>query len=373
MNPFPPKILLAPNAFKGSLSAFEACHILSTSLKRNGIETISLPMGDGGDGTAAVLAYYYKARPIETVTCDALGRTRKAIYYVDGDTAIIELAESCGIKHLKREEYDILNTNTAGFGIMIRNAIECGFKKLILCIGGSASVDGGMGALREIGLSIEKKSDTYRNDIIDMKDIHTDYIQNRFKDIECTVLCDVDNPITGEQGAAFMFGPQKGASSEQVILLNEKLHNLTCLLESKTRKSLHTLKHGGAAGGIALSFCSLLNAKLVSGSTFCIELARLRDYLSSVQAVITGEGKIDVQSLHGKIPGSISDLCRENHKTVYAIAGMTDHRLLSSFDQVFTLLSHASSVEDSIINAKEYLKIIAQEISDVFYASIYSM
>ena len=328
-------------------------------------------MGDGGDGTAAVLAYYYKARPIEIMTCDALGRTRKAIYYANGDTAIIELAESGGIKHLKREEYDILNTNTAGFGIMIRHAIECGFQKLILCIGGSASVDGGIGALREIGLSIKKRSNIYRNDIIDIEDINIDYIQDRFKDIECTVLCDVDNLATGEQGAAFVFGPQKGASPEQVILLDRKLQDLTCLLEFKTQKPLHSLKHGGAAGGVALSFYSLLNARLVSGSTFCINLSRFRNYLSSVQAVITGEGKIDVQSLYGKIPGSISDICRKNHKLVYAIGGMTDNQLLSSFDQIFTLISHASSVEDSIRNAKEYLRVIAQDISDVFYASIY--
>ena len=160
-------ILLAPNSFKGSLDAFEFCRILASELEECGFHTISLPLGDGGDGTARIVAHYLHASPIKTKTVDALGREHFASYYLKDHTAIIELAEACGLKHLKREEYDILNTNTAGFGVLINHAISQGANNLILCVGGSASVDGGIGALREMGLTIVNNSPN-RNYITDI-------------------------------------------------------------------------------------------------------------------------------------------------------------------------------------------------------------
>ena len=151
-------ILLAPNSFKGSLDAFEFCRILASELEECGFHTISLPLGDGGDGTARIVAHYLHAHPIKTKTVDALGREHFASYYLKDNTAIIELAEACGLKHLKREEYDILNTNTAGFGVLINHALSQGANNLILCVGGSASVDGGTWALLEMGLTIFNNS-----------------------------------------------------------------------------------------------------------------------------------------------------------------------------------------------------------------------
>lgn len=364
-------ILLAPNAFKGSLNAFEFCHILASELNECGFHTVSLPLGDGGDGTAEIIAYYLQASSVKALTVDALGRERFAIYYLKGDTAIIELAEACGLKHLKREEYDILNANTGGFGRLINHAILQGASKLILCVGGSASVDGGTGALQEMGLTIVNNT-CNRNYITGIKDINIDKLQQRFKDIHITILCDVDNCICGPEGAAAVFAPQKGASPEQVIMLDGQLHHWADLLKLHTGKDVSCLKHGGAAGGITSAMYALLNAQLISGSDYCLTLSRFQDHLSQAGIVITGEGKIDVQSLYGKIPGTVATLCRAQKVPVYAVVGLAEKSVLAYFDKVFTMTQYARSVHDSIKNAPYYLKIIAQAIVDTLYSSAYS-
>ncbi|HJA15513.1 MAG TPA: glycerate kinase [Candidatus Butyricimonas faecavium] len=364
-------ILLAPNSFKGSLNAFEFCRILATELEECGFHTISLPLGDGGDGTARIVAHYLHASPIKTKTVDALGREHFALYYLKEHTAIIELAEACGLKHLKREEYDILNTNTAGFGILINHAISQGANNLILCVGGSASIDGGTGALREMGLTIANNS-TNRNYIIDIKSINVELLQQKFKGIHITILCDVDNSICGPEGAAAVFAPQKGASPEQVVMLDKQLALWSDLLKQNTGKDITHLKHGGAAGGITAAMHALLNVQLVSGSEFCLTLSHFHDYLLQAGVVITGEGKIDLQSFYGKIPGTIADLCQKQNVPVYAVVGLAEKQVLSRFDKVFTMSKYARSVQDSIKNAPYYLKIIAQAIVDTLYLSAYS-
>lgn len=365
-------IILAPNAFKGSLDAFEFCKILSTEFEECGLHTISLPMGDGGDGTAEIIAYYLKAYPVKISTQDALGRERLASYYLKGNIAIIELAEACGLKHLKKEEYDIFNANTAGFGILINHAISQGAKELILCVGGSASVDGGTGALREMGLTIVKEHEICKNDIVDIKEINTDILHQRFKDIRITILCDVDNPLCGPEGAAVVFGPQKGASQEQVVMLERQLYKWANLLKLHTKQEVLHLKHGGAAGGITAAMHALLGARLVSGSEFCLSLSHFHDLLPHACVVITGEGKIDTQSLCGKIPGTIATLCRKQKIPVYVVVGLAERQAIPFFDKVFTMTRYARSVHDSIVNAPYYLKTIAQTIIDSLYSSAYS-
>lgn len=365
-------VLLAPNAFKGSLSAFDFCKIVEAEFEKCGLSTLSLPLGDGGDGTAEIIAWYMKAIPVETITKDALGRERMAFYYRHEDTAIIELAAACGLKHLKREEYDILNTNTAGFGVLINHAIAHGAKELILCVGGSASVDGGTGALREMGLTIVNGDSLNNNYITDIKDINIDFLQDKFKDIHITILCDVDNLLCGAEGAAAVFGPQKGASPGQVVMLDKQLHYFADLLHMKTGKEVLHLKHGGAAGGITAAMYALLDADLVSGSSYCLSLARFHEHLAGAAVVITGEGKIDLQSLYGKIPGTVASLCKQQGVPVYAITGLSDKQVTPYFDQIFTLIHYARSVNDSITNASHYLKIATQALIDTLYTSAYS-
>ena len=365
-------ILIAPNAFKGSINAFDFCKVVAAKFEECGLSTVSLPLGDGGDGTAEIIAWYLDAIPVKTLTKDALGREHTASYFMHENTAIIELAAACGLKYLKREEYDILNATTTGFGILINHAIAHGAKELILCVGGSASVDGGTGALLEMGLTIVNEESKNNNHITDIKDIDIEYLQQKFKDIRITILCDVDNPLCGPEGAASVFGPQKGASPEQVIMLDKQLRYFADLLHAKTGKEVCNLKHGGAAGGITAAMYALLNARLVSGSSYCLSLARFREHLSGAAVVITGEGKIDLQSLYGKIPGTVASLCRERNIPVYAIVGLAEKQAIPYFDKVFTLVTYARSVHDSITNASHYLKLAAQAMIDTLYLSAYS-
>ena len=306
-----------------------------------------------------------------TKTVDALGREHFASYYLKDNTAIIELAEACGLKHLKREEYDILNTNTAGFGVLINHALSQGATHLILCVGGSASVDGGTGALQEMGLTIVNNSSN-RNYITDIKEINTKLLQQRFNGIHITILCDVDNPICGPEGAAAVFAPQKGASPEQVVMLDNQLCLWSALLKQHTGKDVTRLKHGGAAGGITAAMHALLNAQLVSGSEYCLTLSHFHDNLLQAGIVITGEGKIDIQSFYGKIPGTVATLCLQQNVPVYAVVGLAEKQVLTRFDKVFTMSQYARSIQDSIKNAPYYLKIIAQAIVDALYSSAYS-
>ena len=272
---------------------------------------------------------------------------------------------------MKREEYDILNTNTAGFGVLINHALSQGATHLILCVGGSASVDGGTGALQEMGLTIVNNSSN-RNYITDIKEINTKLLQQRFNGIHITILCDVDNPICGPEGAAAVFAPQKGASPEQVVMLDNQLCLWSTLLKQHTGRDVTRLKHGGAAGGITAAMHALLNAQLVSGSEYCLTLSHFHDNLLQAGIVITGEGKIDIQSFYGKIPGTVATLCLQQNVPVYAVVGLAEKQVLIRFDKVFTMSQHARSIQDSIKNAPYYLKIIAQAIVDTLYSSAYS-
>ena len=211
-------ILLAPNSFKGSLDAFEFCRILASELEECGFHTISLPLGDGGDGTARIVAHYLHASPIKTKTVDALGREHFASYYLKDSTAIIELAEACGLKHLKREEYDILNTNTAGFGILINHALSQGANNLILCVGGSASVDGGTGALREMGLTIVNNSQN-RNYITSLPVFCLNRSLHNPNCLSSMTTCSRDAPFCGANTAAAPSGPQIELSTSHNIVI----------------------------------------------------------------------------------------------------------------------------------------------------------
>lgn len=351
------------------MTAFSFCSILSHALEERGFSAIPLPLGDGGDGTAEILAHYSQAAALRADVPDALGRLHEATYYMRGDMAIIELAEACGIKLLKRREHDVFNANTRGVGCLVNHALQRGARKFVLCVGGSASVDGGLGALTEMGLQAEIEG-REGNLLIGLKSVNPAPLQEKFRDVRFTILCDVDNPLVGPAGAAAVFGPQKGATPSQVSLLDSLLRRYADLLQNAAGSDVRHLPGGGAAGGITASFRALLGADLVSGSDYCLSLSRFDEQLEQVQAVVTGEGHLDAQSLHGKIPGTVARRCKARRILVYAVAGMAEKETRPFFDHIFTLSSFASSTADSIKNASDYLKLVAEPLVDTFYCSL---
>lgn len=355
------QILIAPNAFKGSLEATDICRILQEELSGDGYRIFSFPLGDGGDGTASLLAHYLKAQPIITQAEDALGRMHETVYYTIADIAIIELAAICGLKLLKPEEYDVLNANTTGLGRVICEAVEYGCKQIMICAGGSASIDGGTGALAAMGMKIVKHSNEYKNHIIEIEDVVIDELKEKFNNISFTVLCDVENPLIGSLGAAKIFAPQKGASDLQVSLLESQLNLYAQILTKMTGKDVAAVKHGGAAGGIAAAFAATLDARLTLGAEYCINLSGFRKQLNTSDLVITGEGKIDSQSLFGKIPGVIAAECRKQQIEVIAVAGMTEDNI-NIFSHIFVLSDYAGSPAASLLHPERNLRKAAQEI-----------
>ena len=214
---------------------------------------------------------------------------------------------------------------------------------MILCVGGSASVDGGTGALQEMGLTIVNNS-LNRNYITGIKDINIELLQQRFKGIHITILCDVDNPICGPEGAAAVFAPQKGASPEQVVMLDNQLCLWSALLKQHTGKDVTRLKHGGAAGGITAAMHALLNAQLVSGSEYCLTLSHFHDNLLQAGIVITGEGKIDGQSLRGKVVIGISRRAMVQNVPVYAVVGDVGDDATAAYDMGVTAIFSTNRV-----------------------------
>lgn len=362
-------LLLAPNSFKGSLNALEVCSLINRELGDT-YSLVSLPAGDGGDGTGEIIASYFQhAERIAVKTTDALNRPSESFYYRSEDTAIIELASICGLKTLDPCEYNVLEANTQGLGIAINHAIENGAETIILCVGGSASVDGGLGALTEMGLDISVASSERSNYLIDLKNISPLHLKEKFKKIEFIVLCDVDTPLCGPDGAARIFAPQKGASPSQVELLDIRLKYYASLLSEHTGlQNLFSQKHGGAAGGIAIAFFALLGARLLSGSEYYLKISHFRHRLSACQAVITGEGRLDSQSLYGKIPGVIAREGKMQHKKVIAVAGDAESNI-PFFDRIFQLRHYAPSLTASIENPSLYFPALCRDLKRYLAAS----
>lgn len=356
-----PTIILAPNAFKGSLTAPQLCSLLKSELSPFW-ETLAFPAYDGGDGSAEILAACFPGSlRVEIETSDALGRPRKSGYYRNGKKAIIELADICGLKTLSPAEYDVMRTHTAGFGQAIRHAVCQGATELILCVGGSASVDGGLGALEAMGMEIRKTQNNYSNPLIDLKSVETGYLKENFKNVDITVLCDVKNPLCGPTGAAPVFGPQKGATPGQVKELEQHIAYFARLLSSTAGRDIGFLPSGGAAGGIAAAFSVFLHAKLISGAEFYWQTSGIEQFLPQSKAIITGEGHIDRQSLYGKIPGLIAGKGQQYGTPVIAVAGSAEQDI-AIFDRIFQLSDYAPSLQDSIHRATSYFPLLCRDL-----------
>lgn len=355
------KILLAPDKFKGSLSANEVAETLKTALQKTNphYEFLSLPLADGGDGTLQVLKNKNNYNQVWVNTLDPLNRPISAPYLTNGEEAIIELAEASGITKLKKEELDVLKTTTTGTGILIKHALNQGHKQIILALGGSCTTEMGLGILKELGFQFlnAQKENLIPNgrNLLDIVSV----IKNEIG-MELSILCDVDNPLYGQQGAAHVFAKQKGASDKEVIFLDNGLRHISNLIEKDFKVDISDLRGGGAAGGIAAGLKGLLsNVKLISGFDYIAEKLSLEENIQKVDYVISGEGSLDETSLHGKTILRLSNLCRIHKKPLIIVAGsctLNDKTLAEAgIHKVYSIMNLAHSLDDAIANAKAYL------------------
>ena len=349
-------ILIAPNAFKNSLDAAKVAEAIETGLQKSKLSctTTRFPVADGGDGTADLLIGHLGGRFIHVIVHDPLKRKIVSSFgWIEKDkTAIIELAAASGLRLLKTNEYDPLVATTQGTGELIIEALNKNAAKIILCIGGSATVDGGTGILKVLGIKFfdaqENELDNLPASLSSVEEIDLESLDKRISNTEIIILCDVENPLLGSNGAASTFGPQKGASKKVVQILEAGLENLRKVVLSSTGKDMSAIKHGGAAGGVAASLNTFLNARLVKGIDYFLEITEFEKELKKAALIITGEGSIDEQTLQGKGPLGVAKQAKEFSLPVIGIAGQVKHINDRSYKQYFDRLISVNEIEPDI-------------------------
>lgn len=364
-------ILVSSDKFKGSLSAEQVANALTEGLleANPSLKVLKQPLADGGEGTLEILSRALNLQEIKIKVNDPLFRSLSASYYRNHNTAFIEMACASGLQLLSKEEQNPFTTSTFGTGELIRHALENKATHIYLTLGGSATNDAGLGMAQALGVSFFGKGkrlnkvrgrDLVKIDVIDTNNL-IDLTNVRF-----TVLCDVRNPLYGEQGAAKVYAAQKGANLEEVAELDTGLRNIARLVSN----GLEHLSGAGAAGGLGYGAMTFLNAQLKPGIETIMEILDLESAMARVDLVITGEGKLDDQTLHGKVVAGVSKMAMRLRKPIVAVCGANELSANNinnlGISRVYEVLNLAENQQQAIENAHTYLieigSCIAQEI-----------
>lgn len=355
------KFVIASDSFKGCLTSSEVGDAVSEGIRMvyPSAEIISLNVGDGGEGTADALIEALGAQKTDCITLDPLGREIRASYGIvkSGNqlTAIMDLASSCGLKLISPSERKIMEANTYGAGLMILDAIKMGCKELIVGIGGSATCDGGIGMLAALGIKFYDSDNnllpplpSVMNDICRIDDF--EFIQH-INNVKFSVICDVKNPLCGENGAARIFAPQKGASEYEVDLLEKGLCNLGAIFSEVSGLKITAITGGGAAGGVGAALQAMCHADIAFGVDKILDIIKFDNIIEGAELVITGEGSIDRQTLFGKLPYGVYRRAAKKKIRVVAIAGkVSDSEALlnAGFEALLSVSQHERSLEHAM-------------------------
>ena len=365
------RILIAPDKFKGSLTAKQVCDALAAGIGRKipNAECISFPLADGGDGTAEILTYHSGGRMVKVTARDPLLRPIEARYGLSPDnaTAFIEMADASGLRLLKPSERDVMKATTAGTGDLIRDAIGNGARTIILGIGGSATNDGATGAAHALGFSFfEEDGQSFLPDgesLSRIFRIDKSGVFRELNEVNFIAVCDVDNPFTGDSGAAAVYAPQKGASSEQVDELERGLRHLARLFRTEFGKEVTDLPGAGGGGGFGGGAVAFFNATLRRGTEVVFEYTGFEEQVLKADVVITGEGKIDDQTLHGKVVAGVAALAEKHSKALIGVTGINSLPSFMqqelNFTEILSIQDHAG-VDDPMTKAGQILGKISE-------------
>lgn len=366
-------ILIAPNAFKGSLSATEAARCIAEGIQRSNLscDLTLFPVADGGNDTLSLLVDKMNAELIQAFVHDPLGRPIKAYYgWIKSEKkAIIGISEASGLHLLKKEEYDPLHANSYGSGELIKAALGMGVQKILIGVGGSATVDGATGLLRALGVKFLNENG---EEIIDLpagllrlNSIDISALDHRLDECEIIVLCDVKNQLLGDEGAAKVYGPQKGANEKEIILLEQCLEQLNNKTSKIIGVNMNEWQYGGAAGGIAAGLAAYAKAELVNGIEYFLDITGFDQALEKADLVITGEGSIDEQTLTGKGPLGVAIRAKAKGIPVIAMAGNISpgKKMNKYFDHLISINPPGISLENAMRNTAANLSDAAYKIS----------
>ncbi len=343
------KILIAPDKFKGSLSAAAAAEAIAAGFRRAWpeAELSLLPIADGGEGFAETFCAALSGEWVATRALDPIGREVDAryVWMEEEKLAVIDMSEASGLWRLPKEELAPLRANTYGTGQLIRHATERGARKILVGLGGSATTDGGIGMAAALGYefltSDGEDLEAIPSNLLALIRIQT---EGALEVPEIIAACDVQNPLLGPRGTAVVFSPQKGASAKDIVALEEGLLNLADVVASDLGCDFRDTPGAGAAGGIAFGLLSFCQAKICSGFDLLAETLRLEERIAACDLVITGEGRIDGQTLEGKGPAGVAALARRHGKPVLAFAGSVADD--SAVDSIFG--AHCAIIDEPV-------------------------
>lgn len=370
------QILISPNAFKNSLGALAAAKAIEKGLQQSALvcNTICFPVGDGGDGTGDLLTHSLNGTFINATVPDPLGRMIHARFGLidDGQTAVIEMAAASGLRLLAPGEYDPLRATSYGTGELIKNALDKNIRKIILCVGGSATVDGGCGILQSLGVRFldvnGKELRGVPENLVHLSSIDTAGLDKRIRDCECIILCDVSNTLLGEKGAAKIFGPQKGASEKTVEQLESSLTQFNTIVLKQYGIDMAGIVHGGAAGGTAAGLYAIVGAKPVNGIDHFLNITGFDKALENTDLLITGEGSIDLQTLEGKAPYGVAVRAKKKNLPVIALTGNIPPQPLQElnkwFDRLLNINIKNTDLATAIATTEENLTRTARQLGN---------
>ncbi|WP_255991969.1 glycerate kinase [Chitinolyticbacter albus] len=369
------KIVIAPDSFKETLSALDVAHTIAEAMRPllPGVELVEVPVADGGEGTLDALVDATGGTRHRFPVLGPLGEQVDAVWGMlgDGKTAVIEMAAASGIALVPAAQRNPLVTSTEGTGQLIRAALDSGARHFILAIGGSATNDGGTGMLRALGARF---LDAAAQDLpvggaalTRLERIDLTGFDARIAECNFEIACDVDNPLTGPRGASAVFGPQKGATPEMVAKLDQALGNYARVIREQLGREVETASGAGAAGGMGAASLAFFNGKLRRGVDIVLDACALESILAGADLVITGEGRLDGQTIFGKTPIGVAKLAKRFNLPVIAIGGClredVDVVHEHGIDAVFDCVHKAMPLEEALAGAHDNLARVARNIA----------
>lgn len=340
------KIAVAPNSFRGSLSTFEVAQAIATGLRQvlPQAEIVEVPVADGGEFTMDVLMHALGGKTLYAEVLGPLGNLVTAGYSIlgDGHTAVIEMARASGIGLIPRRQLNPMRATSYGTGQLIKAALDQGCRKVIIGLGGSATVDGGAGMLQALGIGLLNSKGMqigYGGEALaDLHHIDTHHMDTRLVEAKIVVACDIDIELLGPNGAAIMFGPQKGATRQMAKQLDANLRSFAQIILRDMQCDVTALPYGGASGGLGAAFYAFIKADLKRGIDLILDYLEFERQLADCNLVITGEGKIDLQTLRGKAPLGVAQVAKRLGIPVISIVGIIDKEIetadFSAFDVI---------------------------------------
>ncbi|MDQ0271900.1 glycerate kinase [Cytobacillus purgationiresistens] len=374
------KVVIAPDSFKGSLSAVEASSVMEKGIKKAfpKAETVLVPVADGGEGTMDSLVAATGGHKVEVVVTGPLQEDVKAEYGILGDkeTCVIEMASASGLILVEPEKRNPLITTTFGTGELLKKAMDDGYRKFILAIGGSATNDGGAGMLQALGMRLLDESGVPVGvggaELERIATIDNGQFDSRIEKSEFLIASDVQNPFIGPNGASFVFGPQKGATPEMVELLDHNLTSWADVIEKTTGTRLHDEPGAGAAGGIGGAFQAFFPAQMERGIDIVIRYTNFEEKIQGASCVFTGEGQCDFQTASGKTPMGVAEAAKKQGIPVFVLAGSIGKGIEELYQHgitsVHSLMKGPMSLQDAMNESHELLESAAEQVMRTFNA-----